>query len=64
MSDELDEYELELESQLKNIKRCQKEMNQETCFECDKLLDCKIRKEYVDAVYASMGKGQTGGFEF
>lgn len=67
MSDEvkeLDEFELELESQIKNINRCQESKEVTSCFDCDKLLDCEIRSTYVDAVYASMSKGSTGGFEF
>lgn len=61
---ELDEFELELESQIKDIARCQESKGVKSCLKCDKLFDCKTRLAYVDAVYSSMSKGSTGGFEF
>ncbi len=61
---ELDEYELRLKSATKELKECQQNHDTKSCLNCEKLLDCEIRREYVDSVYASMSKGQSGGFEF
>jgi len=61
---ELDEFELHLEKKLKELKECQEEKNFKSCSECLEFLECELRKEYVDAVYNSMSKGETGGFEF
>jgi hypothetical protein len=60
----LDEFELLLEKKLQELKKCQEEKNFKSCSECLEFLECELRKEYVDAVYNSMSKGDTGGFEF
>ncbi len=62
--DEIDIYEKQLEERLQELHRCQKEMKLDSCMKCEKIFDCKIRKSYVDSVYESMRKGQSGGFEF
>jgi hypothetical protein len=31
---------------------------------CEKMFGCEIRELYVKAVYESMNKGRSGGFEF
>ncbi|MFK5882094.1 MAG: hypothetical protein QM482_07750 [Sulfurospirillum sp.] len=59
-----DKYKQNLTDATKKLKACQKNLNFKSCFNCEKLFDCKIRKEYIDAVYKSMSKGQSGGFEF
>ena len=61
---ELDKWELALEQKLKELKECQEKMNLDSCFKCQKLLECDLRSAYVKAVYESMNKGQGGGFEF
>lgn len=61
---ELDKYELRLQEQMEKLKQCQEEKGFDSCFNCDDLLLCKIRSDYVKAVYQSMNKGQDGGFEF
>jgi len=61
---ELDEYELKLVQMSKELKDCQKEKNVDSCLKCEKIIGCTIRNEYVHAVYDSMNKGQSGGFEF
>ena len=61
---DLDKWELALEEKLKELKECQEKMNINSCFKCKKILECTLRKEYVNAVYESMNKGQGGGFEF
>lgn len=61
---ELDEWQLKLEVKLNELKSCQEEHKVSSCLSCDKILECALRKEYVNAVYESMNKGQGGGFEF
>jgi len=60
----LDKFELHLEEMLKKLRACQQEKGFSTCSACEVFLQCDVRKEYVDAVYNSMSKGDTGGFEF
>lgn len=57
-------WELSLESQLLILQQCQNTNNIKTCSICDKFLSCDIRKKYVHAVYKSMNKDDSGGFEF
>jgi hypothetical protein len=59
-----DEWEELLNINLQNLQNCQQNQNLKSCFECEKLLNCKIRDRYVNSVYTSMNKGQEGGFEF
>lgn len=61
---EFDEFELHLDKMLKELRECQSEKEFETCSLCELFLECELRKQYVDAVYNSMNKGYTGGFEF
>jgi len=62
--EELDEFELALKEKLSTLQECQKSNNLESCLNCDKILSCEIREIYIKAVYMSMNKGVTGGFEF
>jgi len=65
MSDKiLDQWEEALQEAIASLQECQNSRNLTSCFDCEKLLDCEIRNNYVKAVYESMNKGQTGGFEF
>lgn len=59
-----DKYKELLVKVTKNLKDCQNNLQLKSCFDCEKLFDCEIRKNYVNAVYSSMSKGQSGGFEF
>ena len=59
-----DEFERELQKQLSILKKCQSQKGIDSCMKCEQLIDCQIREEYVKAVYMSMNKGVTGGFEF
>jgi len=61
---ELDKWELALEEKLKELQACQEEKKLQSCMKCSKILACRLRKEYVNAVYESMNKGTGGGFEF
>lgn len=59
-----DSYELELDKNLEILKSCQEKLEITSCFNCQNLFSCEIRKNYVDAVYNSMSKGDSGGFDF
>ena len=61
---ERDQWEKALDEKLNELKFCQKEHNLQSCFPCEKLLECQLRASYVKAVYESMNKGSGGGFEF
>ena len=61
---ELDSWDKALEIKLQVLQQCQASHSISDCFDCDKLLACDLRREYVKAVYESMSKGSMGGFEF
>lgn len=62
--EELDEYQKKHLEKLQELEACKKEKGLESCRKCSEFYGCVLRKEYVDAVFYSMNKGQTGGFEF
>ncbi|NOX16472.1 MAG: hypothetical protein GXP61_10730 [Epsilonproteobacteria bacterium] len=64
MNSDINTYKEDLLSASEKLKECQKENKTNSCFDCEKLFDCEIRKKYINAVYNSMSKGQSGGFEF
>jgi hypothetical protein len=57
-------YEQNLDIKEKDVKECQENHSLDSCLKCDQIIGCTLRDEYVKAVYASMNKGETGGFEF
>ena len=57
-------FEQRLDNALKKLQTCQKEHQLKSCSKCDQYIGCDVRKSYVQAVYDSMSKGKTGGFEF
>ena len=59
-----DEFELELDRQREILQACEREKGLNSCFACEAMFECKTRKNYVDAVYSSMSKGDGGGFDF
>ena len=59
-----DKFEQFLDEMLVKLQTCQKDKQLSTCSVCDLYLSCELRTEYVKAVYNSMSKGDTGGFEF
>ncbi len=70
-----DKFELYLDEMIEKLKSCQDNMfkensqneeqsNIKSCSICEKFMACELRSEYVKAVYNSMSKGDTGGFEF
>jgi hypothetical protein len=60
----MDRFQEELQKMLNSLQQCQRERSIESCLSCEKLLECEVRKEYVKAVYKSMSKGTSGGFDF
>ncbi len=63
-SQERDKFELHLDEMIVKIQTCQEEKTLATCSICEHYLSCELRTDYVKAVYNSMSKGDTGGFEF
>ncbi|MCV6607957.1 MAG: hypothetical protein OIF32_07090 [Campylobacterales bacterium] len=62
--EELDEYEKKHLEELEKLEECKKSKGVDSCRKCSEFYPCELRKSYVDAVFFSMNKGQTGGFEF
>jgi len=61
---EKDRFELQLDAEIEKLRACQREHSIVSCSVCEHYLGCDVRKRYVSAVYDSMSKGETGGFEF
>jgi len=57
-------FEQNFQNALKKLQECQRERNLSSCYECEKVLECEIRDEYVRKTYERMNKGSGGGFEF
>lgn len=60
----VDSFEAKLQEKTKELKSCQEEKSYTSCMNCDSFIPCPTRKYYVAAVYESMNKGKSGGFEF
>lgn len=60
----VDSFEAKLQEKTKELKSCQKEKEYTSCMNCDSFISCPIRRSYILAVYESMNKGKSGGFEF
>lgn len=61
---EKDKFEIYLDEVVIKLQSCQKEKTYKSCSDCESYFGCELRNEYVKAVYNSMSKGDTGGFEF
>jgi len=61
---ELDKFETHLNEMIEKLENCQNEKNKKSCSDCEDYFTCELRADYVKAVYNSMSKGDTGGFEF
>lgn len=59
-----DKFELHLDEMIQKVQECQEQKNHKSCSMCEHFFDCELREEYIKAVYNSMSKGETGGFEF
>ncbi len=57
-------YIEKLKSEIKILKKCQQDRGLESCLKCKDIIGCSTRKSYVNIVYKSMNKGESGGFEF
>lgn len=60
----LNAWQVALQQKKAELEACQKQMQVESCSNCQKLLQCELRDLYVKVVYESMSKGSGGGFEF
>ncbi len=59
-----DRFELHLDEMIKKVQECQQHKGHKSCSVCEHYIKCELRDDYVKAVYNSMSKGDTGGFEF
>ncbi|MRJ02479.1 MAG: hypothetical protein GXO19_05890 [Epsilonproteobacteria bacterium] len=59
-----DRFQRELERTLERLRECQKSKGLKSCLQCTLVIGCTVRREYVDALYLNMNKGQGGGFAF
>ncbi len=59
-----DIFEKRLDEALERVQSCQRERQVESCGDCERMIGCEVRQAYVQTVYDSMSKGETGGFEF
>lgn len=60
-----DEFEQDMDKKKELLNSCQSTKGLNSCYNCNEIFTCTIRKDYVDAVYNSMSKGKTeGGFDF
>lgn len=57
-------FEEKLDAALAKVQQCQVEKTVKSCSLCEFYIGCDTRRAYVQAVYDSMSKGETGGFEF
>ena len=57
-------FEEVLQEKINLLQQCQRNKSLTTCSLCESLIGCKLRNEYVKAVYESMPKGQHGDFDF
>ena len=62
--DSNDVFEQKLDEAIVRLQACQKEQGVKSCGDCERCIGCETRQSYVQAVYDSMSKGETGGFEF
>lgn len=63
-TDSNDVFERKLDDAIVTLQQCQQEKRVASCSDCEHYIGCEVRKAYVQAVYDSMSKGETGGFEF
>ena len=57
-------FEERLDAEMAKMQQCQVEKVVKSCSLCEFYIGCDTRRAYVQAVYDSMSKGETGGFEF
>jgi len=63
-NEQKDKFEVFLDEMVKKLQACQATKGHKSCSACEAYFGCELRNEYVKAVYNSMSKGDTGGFEF
>ena len=52
------------EQKEKELKQCQAKHSLRSCMPCMSFIGCKLRSEYVTAVYMDLNPDMSGGFEF
>lgn len=57
-------YEKIQDEILNKVKTCQENHTLSTCFDCENLLDCELRDEYVKATFEYLSDGKQGDFDF
>jgi hypothetical protein len=57
-------FDIKLDETKITLEACQEQHSLKSCSLCEHYLACDTRRNYVQAVYDSMSKGETGGFEF
>jgi len=62
--EDLQKYEKQLMRYTQALQECQANKQLRSCLKCEDVIGCKVRDDYVKAVYQSMNKGESGGFEF
>jgi len=60
----MDIFEQQLKNEREKLKSCQQSKKFSSCFNCEKLVGCEVRRGFVGALYKSMNKGKDGGFNF
>lgn len=65
----IDMFEKRLQEELQKLRDCQESKQVDSsqtpsCYECENLIECELRKSYVNAVYQSMNKGEASDFDF
>ena len=63
-TEQTDIFEQRVDESIVKLQACQQDHSVKTCSACEHYIGCETRKSYVNAVYDSMSKGETGGFEF
>ena len=64
MAEDSHKYDEQLARYTQALQECQKTKQLSSCLACEDVIGCKVRDDYVKAVYQSMNKGEDGGFEF
>jgi len=60
----MDKWEIALEDKIEELKKCQASKGLNSCLGCKEINNCDTRNSYLTAVYESMNRGESGGFEF
>lgn len=62
--DSRDNFQKQLDEKIQILQDCQSSNHLSSCLKCEKIIECKIRKDYVDSLYMNLSKGNSGFFNF